>query len=163
MGTHIVVAPNSVLRGYGRIPRKGHIEHEARKSQSELGKGIRVAWASSRQREQQMQSAHQKATSLLSTLQWLPVVLNTLNSHHGLKGPNMIWPQLIFHYSPLTSSCPLDTLASYCHKICQAHSCIQAFILAVPSIWDSLSPNILQAHFIQRSLFGDTFPAPSPI
>lgn len=24
----------------------------------------------------------------------------------------MIWPQLIFHYSPLPSSCPLDTLAS---------------------------------------------------
>lgn len=43
MGTHTVVAPNSVLKGYGRIPRKDHIEHEARKSQSELGKGIRVA------------------------------------------------------------------------------------------------------------------------
>lgn len=59
-----------------------------------------------------MQNAHQNATSLLSSPQWLPIILNTLNFYHGLKGPNTIWPQLIFHYSPLPSSCPLDTLAS---------------------------------------------------
>lgn len=43
MGKHTVVAPNSALRGYGRSPRKGHTAHEARKSQSELGKGMRAA------------------------------------------------------------------------------------------------------------------------
>lgn len=43
MGKRRVAAPDSVLRGYGRIPRKGHIEHEASKSQSELGKGVSIA------------------------------------------------------------------------------------------------------------------------
>lgn len=42
MGKHTIAAPNSVLRGYGRIHREGHIEQEARKSQSELGEGVRV-------------------------------------------------------------------------------------------------------------------------
>lgn len=161
MGTHTVVAPNSVLRGYGRMPRKGGIEHEARKSQSELGKGIRVT--SSKQRAQQMQNAHQMPLlcSLLSNgfpLYVIPSIPTMVVRVQIWSGPNS--SSTICPFLPPA----LWTLwLPYCHKICQAHSRIQAFILAVSSIWDSLSPNILQAHFIQRSLFGDTFPAPSPI
>lgn len=42
MGENTVTAPNSVIRGYGRIRREGHIEHAARRSESELRKGVRV-------------------------------------------------------------------------------------------------------------------------
>lgn len=75
MGKHTVVAPNSALRGHGRIRREGHIEHEAGMSQSELGEGRRVVSEPSRQREQHIQKAPQNATSLLPTLQWLPITL----------------------------------------------------------------------------------------
>lgn len=87
MGENTVTAPNSVIRGYGRIRREGHIEHAARRSKSELRKGVRVVSRVFQAEGIAYTESTPHATSLLPALQRLPTTLRILNAHHGLKGP----------------------------------------------------------------------------
>lgn len=77
MGKNTVTAPNSVMRGYGRIRGEGRSERAARRSESELRKGVRVVSRVFQAEGRAYTKSTSRATSLPPALKGFPLYLQS--------------------------------------------------------------------------------------